>query len=82
MLQLPVAAPMNTLAHESRGRGLDADALLARGRLGHPTQAPGNPIKAASTAATNGDLGSAFGLVLLLSSFGLAGAAWMRVRRR
>jgi hypothetical protein len=73
---------MDALAHEARGRGLDADTLLARGRLGHPTQAPGNPVKAASTAAANGDLGSAFGLVLLVSSVGLAGAAWMRVRRR
>ena len=46
------------------------------------TKPPGNPIKAASTAVTNGDLGAAFGSVLLVTSVGLAGAAWMRFRRR
>jgi hypothetical protein len=82
LLRLPAAAPMGALARDAQGRGLDADALLARGRLGHPTQPPGNPITAASTAAAKGDLGTTFGLVLLVSTFGLAGAAWMRVRRR
>jgi hypothetical protein len=79
LLQLPAAAPMG---RRERGGGLDADALLAQGRLGHPTKSPGNPLRAASTAASKGDLGTAFGSVMLVSSFGLAGAAWMRFRRR
>jgi hypothetical protein len=79
LLRLPAAAPMGRRA---KGDGLDADGLLARGRLGHPTKPPGNPLTAASTAASKGDLGTAFGSLMLVSSFGLAGAAWMRFRRR
>jgi hypothetical protein len=82
LLGLPAVAPKRALGHEGRGRGLDADTLLARGRLGHPAEPPGNPIKAASSATAKGDLGAMFGSLLLVSSFGLAGAAWMRFRRR
>lgn len=84
LLRMPAAAPMQApgSARRSRGRGLDADELLTQGRLGRRTKAPGNPIKASSAAVANGDVGVALGLVLLASGFGLAGAAWLRFRRR
>ena len=82
LLGLPAAAPMHTAGNQGRGRGLDAEELLTQGRLGRATKPPGNPIRASATGATNGDIGVAFGSVLLVSSIGLAGAAWTRFRRR
>jgi hypothetical protein len=79
---LSLAAPMHSLANGGRGRGLDADELLAQGRLGHTKEPPGNPIRASATAVTNGDMGAAFGMVLLVSSFALTAAGWLRYRRR
>jgi hypothetical protein len=84
LLRLPAAAPIQALGSEGRSPGVDADALLASGRFGYRTKRPGrdNPIKAAATTVTKGDLGAAFGLMLLVSSLGLAAAAWMRFRKR
>jgi hypothetical protein len=82
LLRVPAAAPKHARGSEGRGRGLDADELLTQGRLGHPKKPLGNPVNTSSTALANGDLGVAFGLAVLVSGFGLAGAAWVRFRRR
>jgi hypothetical protein len=83
VLQLPAAAPMDAVGHrDTQGRGLDADELLTQGRLGHRHKAKSNPIKTSATAMADGSVGPVFGLVLLTSSVGLAGAAWVRFRRR
>ena len=82
LLALSVAAPMHSIANGGRGRGLDADELLAQGQLGHKKEPPGNAIRASATAVTNGDVGAAFGMVLLVSSFALTAAGWLRYRRR
>jgi hypothetical protein len=83
LLQLPTAAPVDVVTRRhSRGRGLDADELLTQGRLGKRHASRGNPIKTSATAMTDGSVGAVFGLVLLVSSLGLAGAAWLRFRRR
>ena len=72
LLGLSVAASMQSLTNGGRGRGLDADELLA----------PGNPITASATAVTSGDVGAAFGMVLLVSTLALTAAGWLRYRRR
>ena len=82
LLALPVTAPRQQIGHNARGRGLDADELLTQGRLGHRAKPPGNPVTASVTAATNGDVGVVFGSALLVSGFGIAGAGWLRFRRR
>jgi hypothetical protein len=84
LLALPAIAPEHLvgIAHKARARGLDADELLTQGRLGNKTKPPGNPITATADAVTNGNLGVAFGSVLLISTFGMAGVGWLRFRRR
>ena len=83
LLALSVAAPRANLGAKSRGPGLDADELLTRGRLG-PSEAepPSNPITASARALTSDGVGSEFGSLVLVSSFGIAGAGWLRFRRR
>jgi len=83
LLALTLAAPEAALAHKSRGRGLDADELLKRGSIGGgQDRASANPIKVAARTVTESELGMAFGSVLLMSAFGIAGASWRRFRRR
>ena len=79
LLQLPAAAPMSRQGAGPRSRCRRASGA---GAPWPPDEVARQPLRAASTAASKGDLGSAFGSVLLVSSFGLAGAAWMRFRRR
>jgi hypothetical protein len=62
--------------------GLDAEDLLRTGRLGTRRKPASNPIKAAAGVASDGALNAAFGSVLLMSTFGLAGTTWVRHRRR
>jgi hypothetical protein len=83
LLGLSLAAPETQLASKARGRGLDANDLLKDGTIGGGKSKPSaNPIKLAASAVTGGKLDLAFGSVLLMSTFGIAGAAWRRFRRR
>ena len=83
LLSLRLAAPQSKLAKEARGRGLDADELLKRGTIGGgETKPSANPIKLAARAVSAGELEIAFGSLLLMSSFGIAGAGWRRFRQR
>jgi hypothetical protein len=83
LLSLQLAAPETSLGNKSRGRGLNADDLLERGTIGgRETRPSGNPIELAAKAVTGTELGLAFGSVLLMSAFGVAGAGWRRFRQR
>jgi hypothetical protein len=83
LLALRLAAPRTKLGRDSRGRGLDADDLLERGAIGgNKTKLSANPFAVAARAVTNSELSVAFGSVLLMSTFGIAGAGWRRFRRR
>jgi hypothetical protein len=83
LLGLSLAAPESQLASKARGRGLDADDLLKNGTIGGGRSKPSaNPIKLAASAVTGGNLNLAFGSVLMMSTFGIAGAGWRRFRRR
>lgn len=78
LLSLPAAA----MQRRNGAEGLDAEALLRTGRLGTRRKPASNPIKAAAGVASDGALNAAFGSVLLMSTFGLAGSTWVRYRRR
>jgi hypothetical protein len=80
LLALPTAAPRSSLG--TSFAGLHADNLLRSGRLGARKKPPTNPVEAAVRAVTDGAMDASFGSVLLLSTVGLAGTAWVRFRRR
>jgi hypothetical protein len=82
LLALPTAAPRGMLGSPSRARGLDAEDLLRTGRLGTRKKPATSALSAASQVVTDGAMNASFGSVLLLSTFGLAGTAWVRFRRR
>jgi hypothetical protein len=84
LLALHLAAPQSKLGGDSRGRGLDAGDLLERGTIGgaKKTKLSSNPVEVAARTVSNSELSVAFGSVLLMSTFGIAGAAWRRFRRR
>jgi hypothetical protein len=81
LLALPTAAPLRSLGAPSRTAGLDAEDLLRSGRLGARKKPATSALEAVSRVVTDGAM-NAFGSVLLLSTFGLAGTAWVRFRRR
>jgi hypothetical protein len=83
LLGLAAAAPAETVGRAGRrSRRLDANGLVLPGDLGI-AETDASAVTAVGRAFTREEgVGSGFRWVLLLSTFGLAGAAWRRFRRR